>query len=139
MNTEQNTPTAPTQNSAGWVPVLVQAGLRRCSEQRVLVSSMPVKSAGEWAARLERLAAVAGREARWWSVLATWTYRNSRRPGGVPLVFGRALFIAIEDREQRARLLGQMATDWRRREAGELVCAVIGCGCGGADECEVTA
>jgi hypothetical protein len=138
MNPGQNSPTAPFQNSAGWVPVLVQAGLRRCNEQRVLVSSMPVKSAGEWAARSERLAAIAGREARWWSVLATWTYRNNRS-GPVPLVFGRAVLMAIEDREQRARLLGQMAADWRRREAGEPVCAVIGCGCGGADECEVAA
>jgi hypothetical protein len=138
MNPEQNDPMAPTQTSAGWVPALVQAGLRRCDEQRVLVSAMPVVSAGEWAARSERLAAIAGREARWWSVLATWTYRNNRS-GSVPLVFGRALFMAIEDREQRARLLGQMATDWRRREAGEPVCDVIGCGCGGADECEVTA
>jgi hypothetical protein len=138
MNPEQNTPTAPTQISTGWVPVLVQAGLRRCNEQRVLVSAMPVVSAGEWAARSERLSAIAGREARWWSVLATWTHRTSQ-PGGVPLVFGRAVLMAIEDREQRARLLGQMAADWRRRDAGEPVCQVIGCGCAGTDECEVAA
>jgi hypothetical protein len=139
MNPEQNDTTAPTQTSAGWVPALVHAGLRRCDEQRALVSAMPVKSAGEWATRSERLARIAAREARWWSVLVTWTYRHSHRPGGVPLVFGRALFIAIEDREQRARLLGQMAADWRRRDAGEPVCAVIGCSCTGPDECEVMA
>jgi len=138
MNPEQNTTTAPTQTSAGWVPVLVQAGLRRCNEQRVLASAMPVISAGDWAARSEKLAAIAGREARWWSVLATWTYRTNRSPG-VPLVFGRAVLMAIEDREQRARLLAQMASDWRRREAGQPVCDVIGCGCGGAGECEVAA
>jgi hypothetical protein len=138
MNPGQNTTTVPTPNSAGWVPVLVQAGLRRCDEQRMVVSAMPVISAGEWAARSERLAAIAGREARWWSVLATWTYRNNRS-GSVPLVFGRAVLMAIEDREQRARLLGQMAADWRRREAGEPVCVVIGCGCAGPDDCEVMA
>jgi len=71
---------------AGWIPALVQAGLQRCTGQRVLASGMPDTSADARAARADRLADIAEREARWWTVLARWTYAQGYLPGGVRCV-----------------------------------------------------
>lgn len=138
MNPERNETTVDGERTS-WVPALVQAGLQRCSDQRLVASQMPRISAVEWAARADRLARIADREARWWSVLARWTYSQPYRLDGVPLIFGRAVLKTIEEREQRAHLLRQMAKDWRHRAAGRPVCPVIGCDCGGTGECGVAA
>jgi hypothetical protein len=135
MNPDQNNPT--TDNH--WLPELVRAGLDRCADERARAPELPSGTAAEWAVRTERQAAIVAREGRWWAVLSRWAYRQAHRPGGIAVVFARAAVMAVQDREQRARLLRDMAADWRRRAAGEPMCPVIGCGGGGTDECEVAA
>jgi hypothetical protein len=127
MNPEEKSTTA------AWVPAIVLAGLQRCTDARVTAMEMPRRTNADWAARSERLAQLCDREARWWSVLATWTYRH----GDVPLIYGRAVLESIATKERRALSWRESAADWRRRAAGELVCEVIGCGCAGG--CEVAA
>jgi hypothetical protein len=100
---------------------------------------MPVTSADARTARSDRMADIAEREARWWMVLARWTYAQAYQPGGVPLVFGRAVLRTIDDRTDRARMLRHAAADFRARAAGRPVCPVLGCGCGGSGECGVAA
>ncbi|MGI8815069.1 MAG: hypothetical protein ACR2G2_07250 [Pseudonocardia sp.] len=111
-----------------WVPVMVEAGLRRCTEQRRTVSELDPRTHLEQAARADRVAALWEREARWWLVLQRWTY--SRR-ANVPLVYGRAVVQAGTEANRYVEFYRDIAADWRRMAAGEPVCGVIGCGCGG--------
>jgi hypothetical protein len=135
MNTDNDDTPQAWNAATGWVPAIVLAGLRRCSEQRVAAMELPRRTNLDWAARAERLAELCDREARWWSVLATWTYRH----GEVPVVYGRAVRESVVAKERRALSWRESAADWRRRAAGESVCEVIGCGCAGSDECGVAA
>ncbi|MBA2473808.1 MAG: hypothetical protein H0V41_16830 [Pseudonocardiales bacterium] len=110
-----------------WVPTMVEAGLRRCTEVRRLVSVQEPKTHSEQAVRAERLVALWEREARWWLVLQRWTYSRA----DVPLVYGRALVQAGTEANRYVEFYRDIAADWRRMAAGEPVCGVVGCGCGG--------
>jgi hypothetical protein len=133
MNPEEKSTSQAPNASTGWVPAIVLEGLRRCSEQRVTAMELPRRSNADWAARADRLAELCDREARWWSVLATWTYRQ----GDVPLIYRRAVLESVIDKRNRALSWRESAADWRRRAAGEPVCEVIGCGCAGSGDCRV--
>jgi hypothetical protein len=113
--------------------VLAQAALSRIGEQRLWVTEQRPDTAGEWASRAERLAQLWELEARWMRVLCRWVWRQR----AVPAVLGDAAFAAAEFQSERAEFWRGIAVDWRRRAAGQPVCAVIGCGCGG--ECGVAA
>ncbi|MDQ2709192.1 MAG: hypothetical protein M3Z25_16860 [Actinomycetota bacterium] len=110
------------------MPVMVEAGLRRCTEARRTVSDRDPRTHLEQAARADRLVALWEREARWWLVLERWTYL---RRAEMPLVYGRAVVQARAEATRYAHLYRDLAADWRRMAAGEPVCGVIGCGCGG--------
>jgi hypothetical protein len=122
------------KTSDGWVPILADAALHRLIMERLAVSSRRTSGPGEMAARAERLAVLCERESAWMGVLARWVWR---RYGEVPVVLARAAFEAGELRHQQAQFWRNSAADWRQREAGQPVCSVIGCGCGGI--CEVSA
>jgi hypothetical protein len=109
-----------------WVPVLVQAALARIGEQRAQAREQRPSAPVESASRAERLARLCEREAGWWSVLGRWSSRQHE----VPLVLTRAAFEVAAFKTARAEFWCGIAADWRRRAAGQPVCAVIGCGCG---------
>ncbi len=116
------------RQAARTVPQMVTAGLNRCTDARAVVGELrPTTHLGQ-AIRCERMAALAEREARWWTVLERWTYLSQWE---VPTVYGRAAIVAANTARDRARLYSDLATDWRKRAAGQPVCDVIGCGCGG--------
>lgn len=110
------------------VPAIVRAGLDRCRGERVRVSGSEPRTAAEWVVRAERLAVLSEREARWWTVLERWTFLGQTQ---IPTVYGRAAMRAASSEHEEARFWRDSAADWRRRAAGEPVCGVIGCGCGG--------
>jgi hypothetical protein len=113
---------------------MVAAGLARCWREWSRVAESLPDSAASQAERAARLAVLCEREARWWEVLERWTYGPE---GSVPLVFGRAVMAVSDARRDHSRFWDGLAGDWRRRAAGEPVCGVIGCGCGGV--CGVSA
>jgi hypothetical protein len=123
-----------TTPGSGWVPALAHEALSRLIAQRHAVSTQRPVSDTDWAVRADRLAVLCEREACWLDVLGRWVWRQQDT---VPVVLGRAAFDAAEFRRQRAAFWREIATDWRRRAAGQPVCDVLGCGCGGT--CGVSA
>lgn len=110
------------------MPQMVAAGLDRCRRAQRVIEAASRATYAERAVRCERLAALFEREARWWTVLDRWTYLSQRE---VPNVYGLAAMVAAGMAQDRARFYTGMAADWRRHAAGQPVCGVIGCGCGG--------
>ena len=119
---------------AGWVPAMVDAGLGRCQRERTRLNDQRPATVWASAARAERMAVLFEREARWWTVLDRWTYLGQDE---IPNVYGWAAMIAAEQCRRDARFYRDLASDLRRRAAGQPVCPVIGCGCGGV--CGVSA
>lgn len=117
------------------VPTMVAAGLERCEVERRRVMGLRPGTHTERAARAQRLAVLFERSARWWNLLGRWSVRAGW--GQVPAVFGDAVIIAAGRDSDQARFWRDMAGDWLRHAAGEPVCDVIGCGCGGV--CGVSA
>jgi hypothetical protein len=115
---------------------MVTAGLGRCQTERKRISELTPQTHTGWAVRAERMAVLCERESRWWTVLERWTYLAQC---DVPRVFGRAAMQASDVWVRRAEFWRSLASDWRRRAAGERVCDVVGCGCGGTGECGVAA
>jgi hypothetical protein len=133
MNSRENNTAGLSEVS---VPAMVAAGLGRCQVERKRIAELTQQSHMGWAVRAERMAALCERESRWWTVLERWTYLAQC---DVPRVFGRAAMQASDHWARRAEFWRGLASDWRRRAAGESVCEVIGCGCAGSAGCGVTA
>ena len=133
MNSQANNTAGITRVS---VPAMVTAGLGRCQIERKRISELTPRTHTGWAVRAERMAALCERESRWWTVLERWTYLAQC---DVPRVFGRAAMHASDVSTRRAEFWRELASDWRRRAAGEPVCEVIGCGCAGSAGCGVAA
>jgi hypothetical protein len=122
------------QVGAGWVPAIVDAGLGRCQRERTRLGAQRPTSDEALTVRAERMAVLFEREARWWTVLDRWTYLGQDE---IPNVYGRAALIAAGESRRDARFYRDLACDFRRRVAGQPMCPVIGCGCGGV--CGVSA
>ncbi len=103
--------------TTGYVPAIVDAALRRWDAQYDEARSLPKTTDAEHATRAARLAVLCERRARWWDVLATWTYH--RADPSVPMVFGHAAqHCASKDRDS-ARFWRELAADWHARAVGE--------------------
>lgn len=98
--------------SSGCVPAIVDAALRRCCDDRDHAFDLPRRTDAEQATRAARLAVVADRTARWWDVLARWTYTLD---AAVPLVFGQAAAITAARARDDARFWRDIAADWTAR------------------------
>ena len=107
MTTATTTETVP-------VDALVWAALDRSANAFVRAARMPEPTHGARARRLGRIAAVYEREARWWDVLARWTY-SSRVD--VPRVYGQAAIVAKHAAQRSAR-------DYRDMEARAWQCCL---------------
>jgi hypothetical protein len=97
--------------STGCVPAIVDAALARCFRDERRAAALPHRTDAEHAVRAARLAVVADRTARWWEVLARWTYTPA---GTVPLVFVHAARVADRLRDD-ARFWREAAADWTAR------------------------
>ncbi|HZZ50848.1 MAG TPA: hypothetical protein VFE65_28495 [Pseudonocardia sp.] len=117
-----------------WVPAMVDAGVMRCTRQRLSSLAVGGGTPIEEAARAERLARLCEREARWWRVLERWLLAH---PDEWTVVFGRAVAHTVAVQAENAHRWRMLAGDWRRLVNGEPICLVIGCGCGGSDACGV--
>ena len=110
--------------TTGYVPAIVEAALRRWNVQYDQARDMVRRTDAEHAARAGRLAALCERRARWWDVLAAWTYH--RADPAVPVVFGHAAqYCASKDRDS-ARFWRETAADWRARAEGRPTSDVAG-------------
>ena len=104
--------TTATSTETVSVSALVWQGLDRSEAAFVRAARMPEHTHAARARRLGRLAAIYEREARWWGVLARWTYT---RQAGVPLVYGHATHAAKALAQSRARDYRDMeASAWQR-------------------------
>src|SRR4051812_5472350 len=74
--------------SSGYVPAIVEAALRGWNVQYDQARDTARRTDAEHAARAARLAVLCERRARWWDVLAAWTYHHT--DSSMPLVFGQA-------------------------------------------------
>src|SRR5699024_2803966 len=105
MTTATTTETVP-------VDALVWAALDRSEAAFVRACAMPEHTHAARARRLGRIAAIYEREARWWNVLARWTFSPR---ADVPLVFGQAAIVAKGSAQCRARDYRDMETRaWQR-------------------------
>ena len=123
-----------TQPDTGWVPALAETAINRIVEDRLRLMLERPSTYDRKAIRAERLAVLCEREAAWWLVLARWVWRSYP---DMPRAFAQAASQTAYGYSERAAFWRDSASDWRRREAGQPVCSVIGCGCGGT--CEVAA
>jgi hypothetical protein len=104
--------TLGTTTSSGSVPAIVSAALNRWWCDYRLAAAMPARTDLDQAIRADRLAVLADRRARWWRVLANWTYSPA---GTVPLVFGAAADMSADKDRDSARSWRETAADWRAR------------------------
>ena len=99
--------------STGYVPAVVELALYLWHDLYDHALGLPRGTAGEHAVRAGRLAVLFDRRARWWDVLAGWTYR--RADWSVPFVYAHAAQgCAAKDRDM-ARFWRETAADWRAR------------------------
>jgi len=100
-----------TYASSALMPRMVDLALRRLTDQqaKAFATDTPVPKAD----RLARIAELYRREARWWDVLARWTYSEVR----VPLVFGKAAIYAKCEANEHATHYEELAASARRRAA----------------------
>lgn len=89
----------------------MRRGIDRCAADYSQVIATGCNSPAEWATRSDRLAAICDRRARWWSVLARWSYSHEE----IPLVFLLAVVAAIQAEKQTVLSWRESAGDWRRR------------------------
>lgn len=93
------------------VPALVWAGLDRAEVEYRRACRMRADTHAARARQMGRIAAVFEREARWWGVLARWTYSPS---GEMSFLYGRATIVAKHDARNRAEKYRDLeASAWR--------------------------
>ncbi len=99
--------------SSGYVPAIVEAALCRWNAQYDQARDLPKRTDAEHATRAERLAVLCDRRARWWDVLAHWTYHGA--DPSPPVVFGHAAQGCASADRDTARFWRELAADWRAR------------------------
>ncbi len=99
--------------SSGYVPVIVDAALSRWLQQYDQALDLPHTTAVEHAIRADRLAVLHDRRARWWDVLAAWTYHRSG--WSVAFVYAHAAQTCASRDRDSARFWRDTAADWRAR------------------------
>lgn len=105
MSTATSTETVP-------VSAVVWQGLERSQYAFMRACGMPEDTHAARARRLDRIAEIYEREARWWDVLTRWTYRPH---ADVPLVYDQAAIAAKASAEHRARDYRDMEAEaWQR-------------------------
>ncbi len=102
--------------SSGYVPAVVELALYRWQEQYGHALDLPDGTAAENAVRAERLALLCDRRARWWDVLAHWTYH--RADWSVSFVYAHAAQHSAGKDRDSARFWRETAADWRARAEG---------------------
>ncbi len=113
--------------SSGYVPAIVEAALGRWQQQYDQAIGMPKATDAEHAARAARLAELCDRRARWWDVLAAWTYHRAGL--SVPVVFGHAAQRCASRVRESARFWRETAADWHARHLGEPTSDAAGALC----------
>ncbi len=99
--------------SSGYVPAVVELALYRWHELYDHALALPHRTAAEHAVRADRLAVLHDRRARWWDVLAHWTYH--RAGYFVAYVYAHAAQACASHDRDTARFWRDTAADWRAR------------------------
>src|SRR4051794_31090105 len=101
---------------SGHVPVIVELALYRWHDLYSQAINLPHRTAAEHAVRAQRLAVLCDRRARWWDVLAAWTYH--RADYSVPFVYAHAAQRCATTDRDSARFWRETAADWTARAQG---------------------
>jgi hypothetical protein len=120
--------TALTNSGAAlWLPKVVETNVSRYTDLRIAALAQRPTTTDEQVKRAELLARVYERESRWWWVLASWADHT----GPDAALVGLAAHCAVESCARESRFWSGLAEDIAAVAAGQDICPVIGCGCGG--------